>query len=170
MDSSVEFSARASLVMLGMQFQRLGVWSTVSEHVKIKQKVRHHTPIDKLLDGFINIRAGGGGLVEINTRVRPAKSIQLAFGRSHCAEQSTISRTLNACTPDNVRPLQTALTLILRQPGRCCRHDYDAQWPVLDVDVTAMPSGRLGAGVTKGYFAKSKNRRGRQLGRVLAPR
>jgi hypothetical protein len=31
-----------------------------------------------------------------------------------------------------------------------------------------MPAGRQGQGVTKGYFPKQKNRRGRQLGRVLA--
>jgi hypothetical protein len=31
-----------------------------------------------------------------------------------------------------------------------------------------MPAGRQGEGVGKGYFAKQKNRRGRQLGRVLA--
>jgi len=170
MDNSVEFSARASLVMLGMQFQRLGVWSTIVDAVEIKQKVRQHTPTDKLLDGFINILAGGGGLVEINTRVRPDKSVQLAFGRNCCAEQSTISRTLNACTPENVEQMRSALTSILRQHSQCYRHDYATQWQVLDVDVTGLPAGRLGEGVTKGYFAKSKNRRGRQLGRVLATR
>jgi hypothetical protein len=170
MGGSVEFSARASLVLVGAQFQRLGVWSIVADQVQIKQKVRQHTPLDKLLDGFINILAGGAGLVEINTRVRPDKAIQCAFGRDHCAEQSTISRTLNACTPDNVHQLQTALTLILRRHSCCYRHDYAAHWQILDVDVTGMPAGRLGEGVTKGYFAKSKNRRGRQLGRVLATR
>jgi hypothetical protein len=42
------------------------------------------------------------------------------------------------------------------------------RWQLFDVDVTGMPAGRQGEGVTKGYFAKQKNRRGRQLGRVLA--
>jgi hypothetical protein len=45
---------------------------------------------------------------------------------------------------------------------------YEKEWQLLDVDVTGMPAGRLGEGVTKGYFAGQKNRRGRQLGRVLA--
>jgi len=170
MDESVEFSARASLVMLGLRFQNLGVWATIKEHVKIKQKVRQYTPNDKLLDCFINILAGGGGIVEINTRVRPDSSVQRAFGRINCAEQSTASRTLNACTPENVTQLQLALTLILRQHSRSYCHDYAVRWQVLDVDVTGMPAGRHGEGVTKGYFAKSKNRRGRQLGRVLATR
>jgi hypothetical protein len=168
MDESVEFSARASLVMLGLRFQNLGVWATITEHVKIKHKIRQYTPNDKMLDCFINILAGGGGLVEINTRVRPDPALQRAFGRTNCAEQSTTSRTLNVCTPENVAQLQMALTLILRQHSRSYRHDYAAHWQVLDVDVTGMPAGRQGEGVTKGYFAKSKNRRGRQLGRVLA--
>jgi hypothetical protein len=164
----VEFSARASLVTVGMQFRRLNIWATVGEHVKIKQKVLKHTPLDKLLDCLINILAGGTGLVEINTRVRPDQAVQRAFGRTTCAEQSTISDTLNVCTLENVKEMRAAVTAILRQHGQSYRHDYEAEWQLLDVDVTGMPAGRLGQGVTKGYFVQQKNRRGRQLGRVLA--
>jgi hypothetical protein len=168
MGESAEFTARASLSALGLKFQHLQVWSVVSERVHIKQKVRQHTPLDKLLDCFINILAGGTGLVEINTRVRPDRVIQRAFGRVTCAEQSTISDTLNACTPENVVELRGAVQAILRHHSRCAHHDYSARWQLFDVDVTGMPAGRQGEGVTKGYFAKQKNRRGRQLGRVLA--
>jgi hypothetical protein len=168
MDGSVEFSARASLVALGVHFQQLGIWSVIRAHVKIKQKIRQHSPSDKLLDCFINILAGGVGVVEINTRVRPDRALQRAFGRSACAEQSTVSDTLNACTPANVLQMRHALTVILRQHSRCYRHNYQKTWQVLDVDMTGMPAGRQGEGVTKGYFAKQPNRRGRQLGRVLA--
>jgi hypothetical protein len=41
---------------------------------------------------------------------------------------------------------------------------------VLDVDISGMPCGPKAAMATKGYFAKQRNRRGRQLGRVLASR
>src|SRR6266545_5219298 len=168
MDQSVEFSARASLVALGVHFQHLGIWSIIAAQVHIKQKVRKHTPLDKLLDCFINILAGGTGVVEVNTRVRPDHSVQRAFGRTLCAEQSTISDTLNACTPENVHQLRQAIQVILREQGQSYRHDYATAWQLLDADVTGMPAGRQGEGVTKGYFAKQKNRRGRQLGRVLA--
>jgi hypothetical protein len=164
----VEFSARASLVMVGVQFRRLNIWAIVEEHVKIKQKVLVHTPLDKLLDCLINILAGGTGLVEINTRVRPDPAIQRAFGRMACADQSTTSDTVNACTAVNVMEMRTAVKAILNQHVQSYRHDYEAEWQLLDADVTGMPAGRLGQGVTKGYFAKQKNRRGRQLGRVLA--
>ena len=168
MGESAEFTARASLSALGLKFQHLQLWSVVNQHVRIKQKVRQHTPLDKLLDCFINILAGGTGLVEINTRVRPDHALQRAFGRATCAEQSTISDTLNACTPENVVQLRGAAQEILRHHSRCARHDYQTCWQFFDVDVTGMPAGRQGEGVTKGYFAKQKNRRGRQLGRVLA--
>jgi hypothetical protein len=170
MDESthLEYSACASLVALGMQFQQLKIWAIVKAHVRIKQKVRHHQPLDKLLDSFINILAGGNGLVEINTRVRPDHALQLAFGRPVCAEQSTVSRTVNACTAENVAQMRAALKVILRLHGQSCRHDYEKRWQVLDVDLTGMPAGRQGEGVTTGYFPKEKNRRGRQLGRVLA--
>jgi hypothetical protein len=170
MADSIEFSARASLVALGVHFQELAIWSVIKTHVHIKQKVRQHMPLDKLLDCFINILAGGVGLVEINTRVRPDRALQQAFGRVACAEQSTINDTLNACSPDNVIELRTALTLILRQYSQCYRHDYQKIWQLLDIDMTGMPAGRLGEGVFKGYFPKQPNRRGRQLGRVLATR
>ncbi len=39
---------------------------------------------------------------------------------------------------------------------------------VLDVDMSGLPCGPKAAFATKGYFAKQRNRRGRQLGRVLA--
>lgn len=168
MEETIEFSARASLVAVGLRFQQLQLWLVVADHVKIKQKVLRHKPLDKLLDCFINILAGGTGLVETNTRVRPDRAVQRAFGRASCAEQSTISDTLNACTAQNVQELRTALTLILRQHSQSYRHNYQAHWQLLDVDITGLPAGRQGEGVTKGYFAQQKNRRGRQLGRVLA--
>jgi hypothetical protein len=40
----------------------------------------------------------------------------------------------------------------------------------LDADLTGLPCGPKAALATKGYFAKQRYRRGRQLGRVLATR
>jgi hypothetical protein len=115
MATSVVYSSRASLALIGLHFQRMNLWTTVRQFVQIKQKVHHHDPLDKLLDCFINILAGGHGLNEINLRVRPDVAVQAAFGRNQCAEQSTISRTLNACTEDTVAQLRQANDAILRQ-------------------------------------------------------
>lgn len=168
MEQQIEYSARASLVAIGHHFQELGLWEIVKAHVKIKQKVRQHEPLDKLLDCLINILAGGGGVVEVNTRVRPDRALQAAFGRTSCAEQATISTTLNACSAENVAQLRAALNAILQSCGQASQHDYARHCQVLDVDVTGLPAGRQGEGVEKGYFAQQKNCRGRQLARVLA--
>jgi hypothetical protein len=168
MNESNHYTACASLVALGLQFQHLAIWPVVAAHVQIKQKIRTHTPLEKLQDCFVNILAGGHGLVEINTRLRTDSALQLAFGRAECAEQSTVSDTLNACTQENVHQLREALACVLRQHSQTYRHDYHKRWQLFDIDLTGLCAGRLGEGVTKGYFPNRKNARGRQLGRVIA--
>jgi hypothetical protein len=144
------------------------MWKVVEQKVVIEQKVIVHRAIDKLLDAFMVILAGGRGIVEVNTRVRPDRLLQAAFGRSGCAEQSNVSETLNASTAANVAQMTEAVTLIYRQHSQACQHDYQRTAQVLDVDMTGLPAGRSGEGVTRGYFAQEKKRRGRQLGRVTA--
>ena len=168
MNNDIRYSPRASLAMTGMCVQQMGIWETIGQRVVIKQKVITHTPLEKLQDAFINIMAGGHGLVEVNNRVRPDSGLSLAFGRSHCAEQSTVSDTLNACSEENVGQMRDALRAIYQQYGQGCAHHYGRGWQLLDVDMSGLPAGRQGEGVEKGYFAKQKNKRGRQLGRVVA--
>lgn len=168
MDKYTRFSARASLAVMGKYVHQMKIWQTVEKHVHIKQKVIRHKPLDKLMDAFINILAGGAGLTEVNTRVRPDRVLQQAFGREGCADQSTVSDTLNACTDRTVGQMRQAMQEIYRIHSQGYRHDYNQGWQVLDVDMTGMPAGRQGEGVTKGYFSGQKNRRGRQLGRVIA--
>ncbi len=168
MDPISLFTPRAGLVALGLRLRVWRVWEIIRDQLQIKQKVHTHQPLDKVLDCFINILAGGAGLVEINLVVRPDAAVQRAFGRHTCAEQSTISDTLNVCTSENVDQLRGAIQIILRQHSQSYAHDYETAWQVLDIDTTGLPAGRLGEGVTKGYFAGHKSCRGRQLGRVVA--
>jgi hypothetical protein len=114
--------------------------------------------------------AGAHGLVEINTRLRSDPGLQAAVGLQRCAEQSVVQDTLDACTEENVRQMEQALDTIYRQHAQGYRHDYARAWQILDVDMSGLPCGPKAAFATKGYFAKQRNRRGRQLGRVLASR
>ncbi len=168
MEEYAIFTARAGLVVLGLHMQQLKLWETVAEQVHIRQRIHRHTPVEKLLDCFINILAGGHGLVEINTRVRPDVAIQRAFGRRCCADQSTISDTLSGCRPENVQELRRAIEEIVRQQGQSYSHDYTTHWQLFDLDMLGLPAGRLGEGSTKGYFAGRRNTRGRQVDRVVA--
>jgi len=168
MNKYTTFSPRCSLVAVGVLMRRLGIWPVVEKWVHIRQKSVKHTPLEKLLDAFINILAGGQGLCEVNTRVRPDRALQRAFGRARCADQSQVSRTLNCCVEENVIEMRQVNKETYQTHGKGYHHDYDQQWQVLDIDTSGMPAGKQGEQVTKGYFPGKRGRRGRQIGRVWA--
>ena len=163
-----QYTPRATLVALGLKVRQLGILDLIGKQVQIGQKEIKHSPKDKLVDALVTILAGAHGLVEANKRVRPDRALQRAFGREDCAEQSVISETLNACSPKNVEQMQQAMIEIYQQHGMGYSHDYQQGLQLLDVDMTGQPCGKKAAFASKGYFAKQRNRRGRQLGRVLA--
>ena len=168
MNNCISYSPRASLAIVGMNIQQMGIWDMIGQRVKIQQKTVTHTPLQKLQDAFINIMAGGQGIVEVNQRVKPDASLSAAFGRQGCADQSGISTTLNKCQAENIAQMRQAMAAIYRLYGAGYRHDYGRSWQLLDVDMSGMPAGRQSDGSEKGYFAKQKNKRGRQMGRVYA--
>jgi DDE family transposase len=165
-----QFTGCASLAALGVKLKELKLFEPIEQRVHIAQKTIKDRPSDKLYDAFISLLAGAHGLVEINTRLRADAALQRAFGRSRCAEQSVVQDTLNACTAENVEEMEHALDMIYRQQSQGYQHDYQADFQILDVDMSGLPCGPKAAFATKGYFAKQRNRRGRQLGRVLASR
>ncbi len=162
------FSPAASLAAIGVKMKQLDLFGPIRTIVQIPQKTVKHTPADKLHDALISLLAGAHGLVEINTRLRADPALQHAFGRQACAEQSVVQETLDRCTEGNVAQMQQALDQIYQQHSQGFRHNYRAGFLVLDVDMSGMPCGPKAAFATRGYFAKQRNRRGRQLGRVLA--
>jgi hypothetical protein len=165
-----QFSSCASLAALGMKLRDLDLFGPIREQVKIAQKTIKDSPSDKLYDAFISRLAGAHGVVEINTRLRADAGLQRAFGRSRCAEQSVVQDTLNACSATNVKQMEQALDHLYRQHSQGYQHDDQASLQMVDVDMSGLPCGPKAAFATKGYFAKQRNRRGRQLGRVLASR
>ncbi len=168
-ETTCHFTPAASLAALGVVLEQRKVFEPIRAHVQIEQKTVKHTPLDKLYDSFITLLAGAHGLVEINTLLRADHALQRAFGRKRCAEQSVVQQTLDACTPTQVAQMEQAMQEIYRTHSRGFRHDYRADWQILDVDLCGWLCGKQAAFATKGYFANAaRNRRGRQLGRVLA--
>src|SRR5260221_7091743 len=163
-----QFTSSASLAVIGIKLAELKLFEPIKQQVQMAKKTVKDTPTDNLYDALISLLAGAHGLVEINTRLRADTALQRAFGRSRCAEQSVVQDTLNACTPENVEQMEQAMESIYRQHSQGYQHDYQAGFQVLDVDMSGLPCGPKAAFATKGYFAKQRNRRGRQLGRVLA--
>jgi len=169
--TTCHFTPAASLAALGVVLEQRKVFEPIRAQVHIEQKTVKHTPLDKLYDSFITRLSGAHGLVEINTLVRADPARPRAFGRKRCAEQSVVQQTLDACTPVQVAQMEQAMDEIYRTHSRGFRHDYRADWQILDVDLCGWLCGKQAAFATKGYFANAaRNRRGRQLGRVLATR
>lgn len=161
---------RASLAAVGLKLHQLDLFGPIRQLVHIKQKTVRYSPTDKLYDAFISLLAGAHGLVEVKTRLRSDPALQRAFGRSACAEQSVIQQTLDACDATTVAQMEQALTTIFRLHSRAAQHDFAQACLLLDVDMTGLPSGAKAAFASAGYFARQRQRRGRQLGRVLATR
>jgi hypothetical protein len=168
MSTHDEYSPHASLILISRFLNELNLWPAIRQQVCIPQKTVTHRPHDKLLDVWLMMLTGGQGVVEANTRLRPDRALQAAFGRAACAEQSSLSRTLSACTAETVTQLRGCLAGLLQQHSRACAHDYAADWQLLDIDLTGLTAGPTAEGATKGYFASRPSLRGRQLGRVLA--
>ena len=167
-EQSVHLSARSFLAGVGAKIKRIGLFSPIHEQVKVPQKTVKDSPTEKLYDGFIGLLCGAKGMVEVNKLVRSDSGLQQAFGRARCAEQSVIQETLDASDEESVSQMHQAIDEIYRAHSQGYGHDYEKQLQILDVDMSGHPCGPKAAFATKGYFAGKRNRRGRQLGRVLA--
>ena len=119
-------------------------------------------------DLLVHIWAGGERIVDINNRVRTDESLQRLFGRTTCAEQSTISETVNATTVVNIAEMQAVVKQVFQEQSQCYQHNYQKNWLLLDIDLTGLLAGRKAEGAEKGYFSGERNGRGRQVGRVYA--
>ena len=167
-DDQYAYTSVLPLTAIGAKIRKMKLFEPIEREVKIQQKIVKHRPVDKLMDGYIAILAGAQGMVEVNKRVRAERAVQVAFGRKSCAEQSVIQDTLDACTEQNVSEMHRAMEQIFRRQSQSYRHDYQREWQMLEVDMSGRPCGRKAALASKGYFAKQRNRRGRQEGYVIA--
>jgi len=161
------FSSQAALAGIGRKVKKLKMFEPIDQKVKIAQKTVKYSPTEKLMDAFITLLAGAQGLVEINKRLKADPGLQRAFGRTGCTEQSVVQDTLDACTSENVEQMQAAMQMIFQRHSQSYRHDYQLNWQVLDADMTGRPCGQKANFASKGYFAKQRNRRGRQEGYVI---
>jgi hypothetical protein len=101
----------------------------------------------------------------MNKSIIISESVKAYFS-SH-ASLAAIGR-LDACMAENVTHMQPAMEVIFWRHSQSYRHDYQWNWQVLDTEMTGRPCGKKAKFASKGYFAKQRNRRGRQEGYVIA--
>lgn len=130
-----------------------------------------YSPVDKLTDALLAILLDCDVVSQVNTKLAQEVAVLKAFGREHCADQSTIQRTLASCNSENVAEFQQALSLIFATNSRTQKHKFGKHKPplILDIDLTGLPCSKHYEASCKGYFADCKpGTTGRQLYRVSA--
>jgi Transposase DDE domain group 1 len=161
-------TGRASLCALGEYLRRHCFFAPVREAVQIRQKTGRYRPIDKLLDALSGILCGAKTMAQNNVTIRTERAVQRAFGRSGCAEQSTIARPLRACTAENVGQLQKVSWYYLKRYGATPRHRFhDTRWWV-DIDLTPMPIGAKAEGSERTWMGRNRSKTGRKTLRITA--
>jgi len=161
-------SGRASLCALGEYLRRLQFFAPLREQVKIPQKTVKHQPVDKLLDALMGMLCGAKTIAQSNVTVRVDAALQRAFGRKACAEQSTIARTLHACTAETVTQLEGLGWYYLKRYGQAPHHRFEQQRLWVDIDVTPLPIGAKAEGSERTWMGRCRSKTGRKVLRVTA--
>ena len=125
----------APLCALGHALWERGELDSLRTFGAIPEKSCVHTPGEKLLDAFLVILAGYPSLYLLNTALRPDPLLAQAWHRSALADQSSVSRTLDACTPDALTALRTVSADFWRRHSQVAQHDWRRRL-ILDLDLT----------------------------------
>jgi hypothetical protein len=157
------------LGVLGYCLVQTHFFAPVFADLCLPLKTVEHDPPAKLLDLLVSILTGCRSIAQVNTRLRPDQVLAHAWGRPCFAEQSTLTRTLDAFGELQVAQLRQGSEALLRRESRTLQHDFTRDLLWLDIDLTPLPVSRHAEGSTKGKIGERKNRYGRQLARVHAP-
>src|SRR5437867_10226764 len=161
-------TSRASLCALGEYRKRHCFMAPVREPVQVPQKTVRHRPIDKVLDGLLGILCGAKTSSESNVTIRVDPAVQRAFGRTGCAEQSTIARTLQASTAETVAQLSRVSWYYLKRYGQTPHHRFAERLLWVDVDITPLPIGATAEGSERTWMGRNRSKTGRKALRITA--
>src|SRR5256714_4014777 len=161
-------TSRASLCALGEYLRRHCFFAPVREQVQIPQKTVRYRPIEKVLDGLLGILYGAKTISQSNVTIRLDPAVQRAFGRTGCAEQSTIARTLQSSTQEPVDQLSRVSCYYLKRYGQTPHHRYAERLLWVDVDVTPLPIGAQAEGSERTWMGRNRSKTGRKILRWTA--
>lgn len=129
------------------------------KEVHIPVKKRDFSPSDKLIQVLLSILAGCETLFEVNVRLKAEVGVARVWQWERFADQSCLSRTLDALTLKQIDQLREAVTLIWRSHSLTMCHDWRSYlW--LDFDLSGLPCGKQAEKSQKGYFSGKKTSRG----------
>ena len=146
----------APLGILGYCLMRTAFLAPVLADLALPIKEVDHAPEAKLMDILVSILAGCRAIYQVNTRIRPDLALARAWGRERFAEQSNLTRTLDAFSEENVTQLRQGSEALFRRESRVLRHNFAQDWLWLDIDLTSLPASKHAEGSTKGKIGGKK--------------
>ena len=144
-------------VAFGEFFQQYGLMQRLLE-VPIAQKAGDSPPQAKLIEFLVGIMSGIEYLSDLNDGPRPVakdKVLAAAWGQSHFAHYSSVSRTLSACDAQTVEAIQQAIEAFSRPfvreavqelltAGRVLLYDLDLMGQPVSATSTSYPQVAFG--------------------------
>ena len=144
----------APLAALCAHYQQNQVLAPL-EAVQIGQKERDFRPTDKLIQVFVSVLAGCRTLSKVNTRLKSETNVASIWDWKGFADQSCLSRTLDALTLKHLDPLRQATTQVWRTHSQIPNHNWRGYlW--IDFDLSSLPCGPQAEKSQKGYFSGKK--------------
>ncbi len=148
----------APLGVLGYCLTQANFLQPVLTAVELPLKTVAHPPASKLLDILVSILAGCRAVQQVNTRLRPDLALARAWGRASFADQSTLARTLDRFTAEQIVQLRQGSEALFRRESRTLRHPFTEEWLWLDIDLTPLLASKHAEGSTKGKLSPKKTR------------
>src|SRR5438132_5043833 len=161
-------TGRASLCALGEYVRRACLLGRLRELITIAQKEVRYRPVGKVLDGLFGLLCGAKTISQSNATTRVDPAVQRACGRTGCAEQSTIARTLQASTAETVAQLSRVSWYYLKRYGQTPHHRFAERLLWVDVDITPLPIGATAEGSERTWMGRNRSKTGRKALRITA--
>jgi hypothetical protein len=143
----------APLCVLGHRLWVGDELDRLRQFAAIPMQTRTHAPGEKLLDALLVILAGYPSLYLLNSKLSPDPMLAEAWHRGEFADQSMVSRTLDACPIEGLDELREISWDFWRAHTQLADHDWRKRL-VLDLDLSPLRASRQAEESTKGYLGK----------------
>ena len=144
----------APLAILMAHYQQNQVLQPLAR-VQIAMKRRDFSAQDKLKQVLVSILSGCETFLDINSRLKHELVLAKACGWLRFADQSNLSRSMDALTQMNIEQLRAAVQEIWYPNSQLGSHDWRGfLW--FDFDLSGLTCGKLAEQSQKGYFSGKK--------------
>jgi len=144
----------APLVALSVLYQEKNLFQPLQQ-IAIHTKERNFSLSDKLIQVVLSILAGCETLSEVNPKLGSEIGLASVWGWERIADQSTLSRTLDQLSLEQIDQLRLATNRIWRSFSQTWRHNWHG-YLCLEYDLSGLPCSARAEASQKGFFNAKK--------------